>query len=190
MGYIVDSLVDSALIYGKSEGVMKSRVTITYKDPEGSNKEIELPFVLGVMSDLSGNAPAEPKAPLAKREFEKIEEVGVTKLMADVKPGLAVSVPNKLDEGSDGELGVELKFRSMDDFSPPRIAKQVPALNDLLEMRQNLQTLRRLMITKPGVRDQVAKLLEDPDLMKVLAEQADADAANKAGAGDTGEEEA
>lgn len=160
---------------------MASRVSIKYKDPLNSAKEIELPFVTGVMSDLSGNNPGVEKDPLGEREFEDIIPKSFNGYMKKVKPGLAISVPNRIDADAGNELGVALKFETMDDFSPTRIAEQVPALNALLEARRNLDNLRRLMITKPATRDEIKRLLNDPELMKLMADKAEEEAGSLEG---------
>jgi type VI secretion system protein ImpB len=164
---------------------MASRVTIKYKSPDSAEPDIELPFVTGVLSDLSGNNPGAEKAPLEEREFEDVIPKSFDGYMKKVKPGLAISVPNKIDEDPEaGDLGVSLKFNSMNDFTPTRIAEQVPALRALLEARRNLDTLRRILITRPNAREEVRKLLGDTELMELMAEKAEADARKSESGGD------
>jgi len=148
------------------------RVHIAYKDPIDSQKNVELPFVMGLMSDLSGNSPGVEKAPVDQREFEKVTNSTLDKYMKEtVQPGLAFTVENKLEGGS-GKLGLNLRFNSMEDFEPAQIAKQVPALNELLIARQQLADLMLYMTSKPRAQEQIKELLNDPVKLKVMAEQA------------------
>lgn len=166
------------------------RVHIAYQDPHDSQKEVELPFVMGVMSDLSGNMPGVEKKPVEKREFEKVTSSTLDSYMAKtVKPGLAVMVENKLKDGGGGKLGINLRFNSMDDFAPAQIAKQVPALNELLEARQQLADLLLYMTSKPKAQEQIRDLLNDPERLKVLAAQAKAEADARRAAAETAEPE-
>ncbi|PJI84247.1 type VI secretion system protein ImpB [Yoonia maricola] len=150
------------------------RVNIAYTDPIDSEKNVELPFVMGVMSDLSGNAPGVEKAPIDERSFEKVTNATLDKFMQEkVKPGLAVMVDNKLKGSEEGEkMGLNLQFNSMEDFEPAQIAKQVPALNELLEARKQLADLLLYMTSKPKAQEHIKELLNDPDRLKVLAQQA------------------
>ncbi|ATG46829.1 type VI secretion system-associated protein [Celeribacter ethanolicus] len=167
------------------------RVHIAYTDPIDSQKEVELPFVMGVMSDLSGNTPGVEKAPVDQREFEKVTNSTLDSYMQKkVKPGLSMMVENKLKDGEGQKLGVTLRFNSMDDFEPAQIAKQVPALNELLEARKQLADLLLYMTSKPKAQEQIKELLNDPERLKVLAAQAkaEADARKAAEATETPEE--
>lgn len=153
------------------------RVHIAYADPLDSEKSVELPFVMGVMSDLSGNAPGKEKDPVEERKFEKVTNATLDNHMAKtVQPGLSVMVDNKLKGGEDQKLGLNLRFNSMDDFEPAQIAKQVPALNELLEARKQLADLLLYMTSKPKAQEQIKELLNDPERLKVLAAQAKAEA--------------
>lgn len=167
------------------------RVHIAYQDPIDAEKNVELPFVMGVMSDLSGNAPGKEKPAVEQREFEKVTSHTLDTYMQEkVQPGLAFMVDNKLD-GGEGKMGLNLRFNSMDDFEPAQIAKQVPALNELLEARQQLADLLLYMTSKPKAQEQIKELLNDPEKLKVLAAQAkaeaDAEKAEADGDGDGGE---
>lgn len=153
------------------------RVHIAYQDPSNADKEVELPFVMGVMSDLSGNAPGKEKAPVEDREFEKVTNGTLDTYMKEkVKPGVAMTVSNKLKDVDGDNLGVTLRFNSMNDFEPANIARQVPALNELLEARQQLADLLLYMTSKPKAQEQLRDLLNDPERLKVLAAQAKAEA--------------
>ena len=147
------------------------RVQISYEDPYDADQQVELPFVMGVMSDLSGNASKVEKAPMAERKFAGVDMDNFEKYMESVEPAVAFRVENKLSEKEGEQMGVELTFKSMDDMSPAGIAKQVPALNALLEARDQLANLQRYMDGKAAAEDQIKKLLSDPDLMAALKEK-------------------
>ncbi|HTU99173.1 MAG TPA: type VI secretion system contractile sheath small subunit [Luteitalea sp.] len=143
------------------------RVQIEY-DVElyGAEKKIQLPFVMGVLSDLSGK-PAEPLPPVDDRKFLEIDVDNFDSRMKALKPRAAFQVPNTLT--GEGNLNVELTFDSMDDFSPAAVASKVDALSKLLEARQQLANLITYMDGKSGAEDLVAKLLQDPALLQSLA---------------------
>jgi type VI secretion system protein ImpB len=143
------------------------RVQIEY-DVElyGAEKKIQLPFVMGVLADLSGK-PAEPLAPVADRKFLEIDVDNFDTRMKALKPRAAFQVPNTLT--GEGSLNVELTFESMDDFSPAAIARKVDSLGKLLETRQQLANLITYMDGKSGAEELVAKLLQDPALLSTLA---------------------
>jgi type VI secretion system protein ImpB len=143
------------------------RVQIEY-DVElyGAEKKIQLPFVMGVLADLSGK-PAEPLAPVADRKFLDIDVDNFDSRMKAMKPRAAFQVPNTLT--GEGNINVELTFESMDDFSPAAVARKVDALNKLLEARQQLANLITYMDGKTGAEELVSQLLQDPTLLKTLA---------------------
>jgi type VI secretion system protein ImpB len=143
------------------------RVQIEYDlETYGAEKKIQLPFVMGVMADLSGK-PADPLAPVADRKFLEIDVDNFDSRVKAMKPRVAFQVPNTLT--GEGNMNVELTFESMDDFSPAAIARKVDSLNKLLEARQNLSNLITYMDGKSGAEDLVGKLLQDPALMKTLS---------------------
>ena len=146
------------------------RVNISYEDPYDSEKIVELPFVLGVMSDLSGNASEVEKPDMEERDFVDVTSATLDDYIKSVAPGVSFNVENKLGDG-EGRMGVSLKFESLDDFNPAAVARQVPALKKLLEARQHLANLQRYMNSKPKAQDQIRKLLNDPELMAALAER-------------------
>lgn len=146
------------------------RVNISYEDPYDLEKLVELPFVLGVMSDLSGNASEVDKPDMEERDFVDVTAATLDDYMKSVAPGVSFNVENKLGDG-EGRMGVSLKFESIDDFNPAAVARQVPALKKLLEARQHLANLQRYMNSKPKAQDQIRKLLNDPELMAALAER-------------------
>ena len=160
------------------------RVNISYADPYESDKMVELPFVMGVMADLSGNASEVEKAPVADREFTRIDQDTLDDYMESVSPGISMQVENTLDPDSDSKLGVKLDFKKMDDLSPGEVARQVPALAKLLEARTQLANLQRYMNGKAAAQDQIKALLEDPELMAALADRAPAKGDDDAGEDD------
>jgi type VI secretion system protein ImpB len=143
------------------------RVQIEY-DVElyGAEKKIQLPFVMGVLADLSGK-PSEPLPAVADRKFLDIDVDNFDSRMKALKPRAAFAVPNTLT--GEGNINVELTFENMDDFSPAAVARKVDALNKLLEAREQLANLITYMDGKTGAEDLVSKLLKDPALLKTLA---------------------
>ena len=104
------------------------RVHITYEDPYNAERRIELPFVMGVLSDLSGNNSNVEKPDVAERKFLEFDMDNFESRMAAIEPGAAFTVANKLGDGAGERLSVDMHFRKMDDFSPAAVARQVPAL--------------------------------------------------------------
>jgi len=150
----------------------KPRVHITYEDPIDANILIELPFVMGVMADLSGNASAVAKPDMNDRQFLDIDMDNFDKRMAAIEPGLTMKVPNKLGSAEEGEkLGVNLKFSKMEDFSPAALARQIPATAKLLQAREQLTNLLRFMDGKVAAEDALKKLLADPELMSAMKQK-------------------
>jgi type VI secretion system protein ImpB len=143
------------------------RVQIEY-DVElyGAEKKVQIPFVMGVLSDLSGN-PAEPLPPVEERKFLDVDIDNFDARMKAMKPRVAFQVPNTLT--GEGSLNVELTFENMDDFSPAAVANKVDALRKLLEARQQLANLITYMDGKGGAEELVGKLLQDPALLQTLA---------------------
>jgi len=142
------------------------RVQIEYDvEVYGAEKKIQLPFVMGVMADLSGQ-PADPLAPVADRKFLEIDVDNFDERLKSMKPRVAVQVPNTLT--GEGNLSVEMTFESMDDFTPAAIARKVGSLNKLLEARSQLSNLMTYMDGKTGAEDLIAKLLNEPALMQAL----------------------
>ena len=143
------------------------RVQIEYDvEVYGSQKKVQLPFVMGVMADLSGN-PTEPLAPVADRKFLEIDVDNFDSRMKAMKPRAAFRVPNTLT--GEGDMSVDLTFESMDDFSPAAVASKVDSLNRLLQARQQLSNLVTYMDGKTGAEELLAKVLADPSLLQALA---------------------
>jgi type VI secretion system protein ImpB len=150
----------------------KPRVHITYEDPYDAEKLVELPFVMGVMADLSGNSSAVAKPDMNDRGFLDFDMDNFDKRMAAIEPAVSLKAPNKLGDGEGGDkLSMNLKFTKMDDFSPAAIARQVPAMAKLLEAREQLANLLRYMDGKVGAEDALKKLLADPDLMAAMKQK-------------------
>jgi type VI secretion system protein ImpB len=143
------------------------RVQIEY-DVElyGAQKKVQLPFVMGVMSDLSGN-PSEPLPGVADRKFLEISVDNFDERLKAMKPRAAFQVPNTLT--GEGNFSVDLTFESMDDFSPAAIARKVGPLRELLEARQQLNNLVTYMDGKSGAEELIMKVMKDPALLKTLA---------------------
>src|SRR5947207_5656105 len=141
-------------IHDKLDRVRKPRVHITYQvETEGAEVEKELPFVVGVLGDFSGN-PTEPLKPLKDRKFIQIDRDNFNDVMARMTPGLNLKVENTL-KADGSEMGVQLKFRSMEDFEPGQVVQQVEPLRKLLETRDKL-------------RDLLTKADRSPDLEAIL----------------------
>jgi type VI secretion system protein ImpB len=145
----------SGSIHDKLNRVRKPRVHITYDvETEGAQIVRELPFVMGVMGDFSGD-PTQPLKPLAERKFVQIDRDNFNDVMARMAPGLKLKVDNTLaDDGS--QMAVDLKFNSIEDFDPERVVEQVPALKALLETRNKLRDL----MSKADRSEQLESLLE------------------------------
>ncbi|NOQ64403.1 MAG: type VI secretion system contractile sheath small subunit [Methyloprofundus sp.] len=143
------------------------RVQIEY-DVElyGAEKKIELPFIMGVMADLSGK-PADPLAPVGDRDFLEIDVDNFDARLKSMKPRVAFQVPNVLT--GEGNLSIDLTFENMDDFSPTAIASKVEGLSSLLQSRTQLSNLLTYMDGKGDAEALIAKTLNDPALLQSLA---------------------
>jgi len=143
------------------------RVQIEYDvEVYGKQKKVELPFVAGVMADLSGK-PAEALPSVEERKFLDIDVDNFDERLKAAKPRVAFQVPNTLT--GEGNINVDLTFESMDDFSPAAVARKVDALNKLLTTRTQLANLLTYMDGKGGAEALIAKLLEDKALLNALA---------------------
>jgi type VI secretion system protein ImpB len=143
------------------------RVQIEYDvEVYGAEKKVELPFIMGVMADLSGK-PSEALPSVDERKFLEIDVDNFDDRLKATKPRVAFQVPNTLT--GEGNINVDLTFQSMDDFSPAAVAKKVESLNKLLTARNELSNLLTYMDGKSGTEDLLAKLLNDPELLKSLA---------------------
>jgi len=143
------------------------RVQIEYDvEVYGSDKKIQLPFVMGVMADLSGK-PSEALPAVADRKYLEIDVDNFDERLKSMKPRVAFQVPNTLT--GEGNLNVDITFESMEDFSPAAVARKVEALSKLLETRTQLANLLTYMDGKSGAEDLIAKVLKDPTLLQALA---------------------
>jgi type VI secretion system protein ImpB len=139
----------------KLDRVRPPRVHITYDVEVGGAIELkELPFVVGVLGDFSGK-PAEPLPRLKERKFVTIDRDNFNQVLAGTKPRLAYKVDNKLTD-DDTKLGVELTFRSLEDFEPEQVVNQVEPLRKLLEARRRLSDL----VHKIDGNDKLDELLQ------------------------------
>ncbi|MFI5379651.1 MAG: type VI secretion system contractile sheath small subunit [Tepidisphaerales bacterium] len=155
------------------------RVQIEYDlELYGAEKQVNLPFIMGVMADLSGK-PAEELPNVADRKFLEIDVDNFDDRLKSTKPRVAFQVPNTLT--GDGNISVDITFESMDDFSPAAVARKVEPLRKLLEARTQLSNLLSYMDGKAKAEELIANVLKDPSLLQALA------AAPKAG-GQAGQE--
>lgn len=158
----------------KLERVRPPRVNISYDVETGGAVEMkELPFVMGVLGDFSGQ-PVEPLAKLKDRKFVEVTLDNFDEVLASMKPHLQFSVENKLtDEADGGKLGVDLTFKSMDDFSPDAVARQVKPLKELLDLRTKLADLRGTLQSNEKLDEILQATLADEDKMKKLKAELD-----------------
>jgi type VI secretion system protein ImpB len=153
----------------KLERVRPPRVNISYDVETGGAIEMkELPFVMGVLGDFSGQ-PVEPLAKLKDRKFVDVTLDNFDDVLASMKPHLAISVENKLSEDANaGQLGVDLTLKSVDDFSPDAVARQVKPLRELLDLRTKLSDLRGTLQGNDKLEDILQSTLGDADKMNKL----------------------
>lgn len=150
--------------------VRRPRVHITYDVEDGGKpKKVHLPFVVGVMADLSGQ-PKTPLKPMTQRDFVEIDRDNFNSVLKKSAPRVAVKVDNKL-ANDDSKLSVELNINSMDDFSPVNVAKQIPALKELLDMRQRLGELMSMTDGNDKLEQLLTQVLKNTDQAQALAKQ-------------------
>ncbi|MGO9108456.1 MAG: type VI secretion system contractile sheath small subunit [Thermoguttaceae bacterium] len=170
-------------IHDKLKRVRPPRVHITYEvETEGAVVLKDLPFVVGVLGDFSGD-PSEPLKPLKDRKFVQIDRDNINEVMARMTPGLNMRVENTL-KGDGSELGVQMKFRSMEDFEPANVVKQVPPLRKLLETRDKLRDLLTKVDRSEDLESVLEQVLQNTDQLKKLSSDlgiSDADGAKKEG---------
>jgi type VI secretion system protein ImpB len=151
------------------------RVQIEYDlEVYGSQKKVQIPFVMGVMANLSGK-PAEALPPVVDRKFLDVDIDNFDERLKAMKPRVAFRVPNTLT--GEGELNVDITFESMDDFSPAAVARKVDALNKLLQAREQLSNLLSYMDGKSGAEELLSRAVQDPALLQALAAAPNAAAA-------------
>ena len=165
----------------KLERVRPPRVNISYDVETGGAIEVkELPFVMGVLGDFSGQ-PVEPLAKLKDRKFVDVTLDNFDEVIASMKPHLAFSVENKLSEDPNaGKLGVDLTFKSLDDFSPDAVARQVKPLKELLALRTKLADLRGTLQGNEKLEDILQATLGDDEKMKKLRAELGTDGGSNA----------
>jgi len=153
----------------KLERVRPPRVHISYDVEVGNAIELkELPFVMGVLGDFTGQ-PEEPLARLKDRKFVEITLDNFDNVLASMKPHLAYFVENKLSEDPEaGRIGVNLRFKSMDDFEPEAVARQIKPLNDLLDLRTKLSDLRGSLQGNEKLDDILLETVKSEEKMKKL----------------------
>jgi type VI secretion system protein ImpB len=160
----------SASIHDKLNRVRKPRVHITYEvETEGAQIVRELPFVVGVLGDFSGD-PTQPLRPLSERKFIQIDRDNFNDVMARLAPGLNLKVDNKLaDDGT--QMAVDLKFNSIEDFEPGRVVDQVPALKALLDTRNKLRDLMSKVDRSEELETLLEQVLKNEGELKSLSGQ-------------------
>jgi type VI secretion system protein ImpB len=159
-----------ASVQDKLDRVRKPRVHIKYEvETEGASIEKELPFVAGVMGDFSGD-PTTKLPELRDRKFVQIDRDNFNRIMERMAPGLNLRVANTLTEEG-GEMAVNLKFNSMDDFEPAKVIDQVPALKNLMDARNKLRDLLAKADRSEDLEAMLEKILGDEDALKKLSEE-------------------
>jgi len=159
-----------ASIHDKLDKVRKPRVHIKYEvETEGALVDRELPFVVGVLGDFSGN-PTQELKPFGERKFVQIDKDNFDGVMAKMTPGLDLTVENTLSD-DDTDMKVNLKFEKMDDFEPAAVVGQVPALKKLLEDRNKLRDFLTKADRSPELEKLLEEMLQDNDALNALAEQ-------------------
>jgi type VI secretion system protein ImpB len=151
--------------------VRKPRVHITYEvETEGALQKQELPFVVGVMGDFSGD-PTKKLEPLSKRKFTQIDRDNFNQVLNSLNVGLELSVPNTMVDEDGKEMKVNLKFNSMDDFEPAAVANQIEPLRKLLATRERLRDLIAKVDRSEDLEGLLDKVLTDEDALKKLTEE-------------------
>jgi len=154
-------------VHDKLDRVRKPRVHITYQvETEGAQVEKELPFVVGVLGDFSGQ-PTEPLKPLKDRKFTQIDRDNFNEVMARMTPGLNMKVENTL-AGDGSEMAVQLKFGSMDDFDPAKVAGQIEPLKKLMETRDKLRDLLTKVDRSEDLENLLDQVLQNSEQLKKL----------------------
>jgi len=157
-----------ASIHDKLERVRKPRVHITYQvETEGAQVQKELPFVVGVLGDFSGQ-PTQPLKPLKDRKFIQIDRDNFNDVMARMTPGLNIKVENTL-KGDGSEMGVQLKMNSIEDFDPGAVVKQVEPLRKLLETRDKLRDLLTKIDRSEDLENILERVLQNTEDLKRLS---------------------
>lgn len=169
-------------VHKKLERVRAPRVNISYEVETGGAIEMkELPFVMGVLGDFTGH-PTEPLEKLKQRKFVEVTPDNFDDVLASMKPHLTLTVDNVLSDDPDaGKLSVDLDFKSMDDFSPDRVAERVPALKKLLELRQELADLRGSMLANEKLEEILQATVSDDEKMARLKAEIESEGGSDGG---------
>ncbi|MBX3443870.1 MAG: type VI secretion system contractile sheath small subunit [Planctomyces sp.] len=163
--------MSSESVHQKLNRVRKPRVHITYDvETEGAVVQKELPFVVGVMGDLSGNAPSEKPKPLRDRRFVQIDRDNFDSVMRQMAPGLNIRVENTI-AGDGSEIPVQLKFDSLESFEPAKVAEQVPQLKSLLETRNKLRDLLTKIDRSENLEEILENVLKNTDELQKLSKE-------------------
>jgi type VI secretion system protein ImpB len=172
-------MASSSSIHDKLERVRKPRVHITYQvETEGAEVEKELPFIVGVLGDFSGN-PTAPFKPLKDRKFIQIDRDNFNDIMARMTPGANFKVENTL-KGDGSEMAVQLKFDSIEDFEPAKIVAQVEPLKQLLATRDKLRDLLTKVDRSEDLEGLLERVLQNTDDLKRLSGDLNPQAADNA----------
>ena len=162
----------------KLKRVRKPRVHITYDvETEGAVEKKELPFVVGVLADLSGN-PTEKLKSLKERKFVSIDRDNFDEVLASMKPGLKFRVENTL-KGDGSEMSIDLKFNSMEDFEPGAVVEQVEPLRKMLEARNKLRDLLAKADTSEGLEEKLEEILKNTEKLDEIANELGIDRGDK-----------
>ena len=177
-------------VHDKLSRVRKPHVHITYKVHDGGLEPLkELPFVVGVIGDFSGN-PTNPRDRLEDRRFIEIDRDNFDQVMARLKPELNFRVDNLLQPDSDSEIPVHLEFGAMEDFEPARVAQQIPALKELLDIREKLRRLQTRVEMDPNLEGQIDQLIANTEIReKLSAERPSGSSAGESGSDGAGDGE-
>jgi len=156
-------------VHDQLDKVRKPHVHIKYEVWKGDAMKLaDLPFVMGVMGDYSGK-PEEPLPPMKQRKFVEIDRDNFDKILAGMKPRLAFRVDDKISGKQGQELGIELRFNSMDDFKPDNVVKQIAPLRELLEIREKLDDLSKKMDGNEKFEELMNEILKNTALAKSIA---------------------
>jgi type VI secretion system protein ImpB len=155
----------------KLDRVRRPRVQITYDvETNGAMAKTELPFVVGIMADLSGS-PKEALRPMKERKFTNIDRDNFNDVMARCAPRVTMKVDNKLTGEADSKLAVELNFNHIDDFEPSKVADQIPALKELKDMRGRLTNLLSKMEGNDKLEGMLADILANTEKAAAMAKE-------------------
>jgi type VI secretion system protein ImpB len=173
----------SESVHDKLKRVRKPRVHITYEvETDGAQVVKELPFIVGVMGDFSGN-PSEKLKPFKDRKFTMIDRDNFNEVMEKMTPGLNLSVDNTL-KGDGSQLKTQLKFSSIEDFEPARVAQQIEPLKKLLEARDRLRELETRVDLNDKLEGELEKILKNTEELDKLKSELGLSASGDGSKGD------